>query len=159
MYPTKCDSCHNKDDMTKQFLPIVSTASIWHLHPKYCKLWQDDKLSSKGLSTHDAPHAANHVANVALIPIEGISNSGTTGHFVLPSASVKNHQVSANPIITKTLPDEKKHSTHKCNLDLPWLLHALIRAHVILGLAHSSLIYKSNFVMGDAKWLLTSGIH
>eukprot|EP00970_Alexandrium_tamarense_P017799 scaffold11398_cov137-Alexandrium_tamarense.AAC.1 len=49
-------------------------------------------------------------------------------------------QPAVHPL-TITLPDGQCiHSTHTCNLDIPWLPPAATKAHIVPGLAHTSLI-------------------
>ena len=67
----------------------------------------------------------NHAANLALVPHEGISNSGTRGHVALPSASIKTLQVATN-LIKITLQDGKKiQSTQKCDPGPPIIIAPL----------------------------------
>ena len=74
-----------------------------------------------------------------------ISDSGATGRFLVEDAPVVNKQVAANPI-SITLPNGKTiKSTHTCNLDIPWLPHVMTEAHIVPGLAHSSLIATRKF--------------
>ena len=50
-----------------------------------------------------------------------LSDSGATSHFIVDGAHVTNKQVALNPI-TITLPDGSTlHSTHTCNVNIPWL--------------------------------------
>ena len=75
-----------------------------------------------------------------------ISDSGATGHFVVEGAPVINKQPATNPI-TITLPAGSTiRSTHTCNLDIPWLPHHVTEAHIVPGLAHSSLISTRKFL-------------
>ena len=49
------------------------------------------------------------------------------------------------PIAIK-LPDGNIiYSTHTCNLDIPWIPHAVTEGHIVPGLAHSSLISTGKF--------------
>lgn len=74
-----------------------------------------------------------------------VSDSGATSHFMLEGAPVVNKQIAKHPI-TVTLPDSTKlHSTHTCNLDIPWLPSHITEAHIIPGMTHSSLISTRKF--------------
>ena len=87
------------------------------------------------------------VANVAW----AISDSGATGHFVVEGAPVVNKKTATNPI-TITLPSGSTiRSTHTCNLDIPWLPHQVTEAHIVPGLAHSSLISTRKFCAAGCK--------
>ena len=62
------------------------------------------------------------------------------GHFVVEGAPVINKQPASKPI-TITLPSGSTiRSTHRCNLDIPCLPNHVTKAHLVPGLAHSSLI-------------------
>jgi len=50
-----------------------------------------------------------------------LSDSGASSHFLVDGAHAVNIKVDLNPL-TITLPDGRAlHSTHTCNLDIPWL--------------------------------------
>ena len=69
-----------------------------------------------------------------------VSDSGATCHFLIEGAPVVNKKVADKPIHI-TLPNGKIiKSTHTCNLDIPWMPHQMIEAHIVPGLTHSSLI-------------------
>ena len=56
-----------------------------------------------------------------------------------------------NPI-TITLPSGSTiQSTHTCNLDIPWLPHHVTEAHIVPGLAHSSLVSTRKFCAAGCK--------
>ena len=74
-----------------------------------------------------------------------ISDSGATAHFLIEGAPVVNLERAKFPIAIK-LPDGKIiYSTHTCNLNIPWLPHAVTEGHIFPGLAHSSLISTRKF--------------
>ena len=69
-----------------------------------------------------------------------IADSGATGHFLVPGAPVTNKAEAIDPL-SINLPDgEKLTSTHTCDIDVPALPRGARRAHIVPGLAHSSLI-------------------
>ncbi|KAL7466035.1 hypothetical protein ACHAXS_006328 [Conticribra weissflogii] len=70
----------------------------------------------------------------------GLSDTGATGTFVLPGALVINIRKATNPLCIKLPNGNYIDSMHECNLDIPWLPPALTEAHIVAGLAHSSLI-------------------
>ena len=54
--------------------------------------------------------------------------------------------------IAITLPNGKIiKSTHKCNLDIPWLPEHMTEAHIVPGLAHASLISTGKFCDAGCK--------
>ena len=74
-----------------------------------------------------------------------IFDSGSTGNFRIEGAPVVNKCVAINPV-SVTLPTGKTiMSTHKCNLDIPWLPHKITEAHIVPGLSHSLLILTMTF--------------
>ena len=74
-----------------------------------------------------------------------ISDSGATGHFMVEGAPVINKQ-KANKPIQIMMPDGSKiQSTHTCNLNIPWLPHAITETHIVPGLSHASLISTRKF--------------
>ena len=93
---------------------------------------------------HNACHA--HATPTQIAPEQhAISDTGATSHFMVQGAPVINIQVDTSPI-TITLPDGATlQSTHTCNLDIPWLPATVTAAHIVPGLAHSSLISTRRF--------------
>ena len=80
-----------------------------------------------------------------------ISDSGATAHFILEGAPVVNMKVAEFPLAIK-LPDGAIiYSTHTCNLDIPWLPQEITEAHIVPGLAHSSLISTRKFTEAGCK--------
>ena len=80
-----------------------------------------------------------------------ISDSGATGHFLVEGAPVTNLQVADNAI-SITIPNGKSMtSTYTCNLDIPWLTNHVTEAHIVPGLAHSSLISTRKFCEAGYK--------
>ena len=74
-----------------------------------------------------------------------ISDSGDTAHVLIEGAPVVNLERAKFPISIK-LPDGNIiYSTHTCNLDIPWLPHAVTEGHIVPRLAHSSLISTRKF--------------
>ena len=80
-----------------------------------------------------------------------IADAGATGHFVMAGAPVINVKPTTNPIRI-TLPDGQSiMSTHTCNLNIPWLPVFMTKAHIVPGMAHSSLISIKKFCDGGCK--------
>jgi hypothetical protein len=80
-----------------------------------------------------------------------IADAGATGHFVMHGAPVINVKPTASPIKI-TLPDGQFIlSTHTCNLNIPWLPSFMTEAHIVPGMAHSSLISIKKFCDGGCK--------
>ena len=83
-------------------------------------------------------------ANKATNPIQiskdlGISDAGATGHFLQPGTPAKNIRPKHNPISISQPDGGKLESTHECEIDNPHLPHAARTAHIVPGLAHTSL--------------------
>ena len=80
-----------------------------------------------------------------------ISDSGAAVHFLVEGAPVANLKMAENPI-TIMLPNGRTiQSTHTCNLDIPWLPDTMTEAHIVPGLAHSSLISRRKFCAAGCK--------
>ena len=89
---------------------------------------------------NDAACEAQKRTALHLEPSLAIADSGATAHFILPRVRIRNKQKAIHPL-TITLPDgEVIRSTHTGHLTLPGLPPAATLAHVVPGLAHSSLI-------------------
>ena len=105
--------------------------------------------SSSG-TTNSTPSTANTI-NITLGTTEAIADSGATAHFLLPNVPINNKRHAEHPL-NITLPDgEVIQSTHVGNLNLPGLGDAATLAHVVPGLAHSSLL--------SIKQLCDNGCH
>ena len=70
----------------------------------------------------------------------GISDAGATGHFLHPSTPAKKIRPTDNPISINQPDGGKLESTHECEIDNPKLPQAARAAHILQGLAHTSLI-------------------
>ena len=82
-----------------------------------------------------------------------VADAGATGHFVLPGTPVIDVLPTSNPI-SINLPDGSViKSTHTCRINIPWLPESATRAHIVPGLAHTSLI--SIAVLCDAGCKVT----
>ena len=74
-----------------------------------------------------------------------ISDSEATGHFLVKGAPVVNKKKAINPV-TITLPSGGTiQSTHTYNLNIPWLPHHVMEAHIVPGITHASLILTRKF--------------
>ena len=99
----------------------------------------------------------NKMANMVKLRATGgskhwaIADAGATGHFIMKGSPVTNIRPATHPIKIK-LPDGKCiMSTHTCNLDIPWLPAHMTEAHIVPGMAHSSLISIKKFCEGGCK--------
>ena len=70
----------------------------------------------------------------------GIADAGATGHFLQPGTPAKNIRQTKNPISISQPDGGKFKSTHECEIDNPKLPQAARAAHIVPGLAHTSLI-------------------
>ena len=108
----------------------------------------DDEDTNDEAIKHAIQHKAyyTHATPTYLAPEQhAISDTGATSHFMVQGAPVINIQVDTSPI-TITLPDGATlQSTYTCNLDIPWLPATVTAAHIVPGLAHSSLISTRRF--------------
>ncbi len=126
------------------------------IHPTHVKMptclaaW---KTIVQANNLHATPHATTifDVQRVTRSVKHAISDSGATGHFLVENAPATNICPATNPI-TITLPNGKTiKSTHTCNLDIPWMPSEMTQAHIVPGLAHSSLISTKVFCDAGCK--------
>ena len=85
------------------------------------------------------------LANKATSPIQickdmGIADAGATGHFLQPGAPAINIKRASKPISISQPDGKKLVSTHECETDKPNLPKAARKAHIVPGLAHTSLV-------------------
>ena len=74
-----------------------------------------------------------------------IADAGATGYFVMAGAPVIDIKPTTSSIRI-TLPDGQIIMfTHTCNLNIPWLPAFMTKAHIVPGMAHSSLISIKKF--------------
>ena len=85
----------------------------------------------------------------------GIADSGATGHFLQPGAPAINIKRANNPISTSQPDGKKLVSTHECEIDNPNLPKAARKAHIVPGLAHTSLVLVKMLI--DAGCFVTYG--
>ena len=85
----------------------------------------------------------------------GIEDAGAKGHFLQPGAPSINIRKTNNPISISQPYGGKLESTHECEIDNPKLPQEARKAHIVPGLAHTSLI--SIKMMIDAGCFVTYG--
>ena len=69
-----------------------------------------------------------------------VVDAGATGHFVLPGTPVIDVLPTSRPISINLPNSSVIKSTHTCRINIPWLPERATRAHIVPGLAHTSLI-------------------
>ena len=85
-------------------------------------------------------HTNYTTAQLKIAKNMAVADAGATGHFVLPDTPVTNIKIARHPLKIN-LPDGGcLTSTHTCMLDIPWLPNGAKEAHIVPGLAHTSLI-------------------
>eukprot|EP00804_Cyclotella_cryptica_P025469 CCRYP_011974-RA/>CCRYP_011974-RA protein AED:0.11 eAED:0.08 QI:0/0/0/0.66/0/0.33/3/0/643 len=106
---------------------------------------------STSLGTTDSCSSTINTINITLGTNKAIADSGASAHFLLPNVNISNKRKADHPL-NITLPDGKViQSTHVGNLNLPGLGDSATLAHVLPGLAHSSLL--------SIKQLCDNGCH
>ncbi|KAL7462039.1 hypothetical protein ACHAXS_002437 [Conticribra weissflogii] len=97
------------------------------------------------------PHEANATAATTCNVNWGLADAGATGTFLLPGAPVINIRKAKTPLRI-ILPDGNYiYSTHQCNLNNSGLPPAMTEAHIVPGLAHTSLISIKQLCKHGAK--------
>ena len=69
-----------------------------------------------------------------------IADAGATGHFLQPGTPAKKIRPTNNPISISQTDGGKLESTHECDIDKIQLPQAARAAHIVPGLAHTSLV-------------------
>ena len=87
-----------------------------------------------------APNAIFDVSGIKIAVDMAIADAGATSHFVLPGAPIKNQRVATNPLVINLPDGDVLRSSHVGKLDIPALPHKARVAHIVPGLAHSSLV-------------------
>ena len=81
-----------------------------------------------------------NTSNIKIAVDMAVADSGATGNFILPGTKVSNMKISKKPI-TINLPDVTQlKSTHTCEINVPRIPKEARQAHVVPGMAHTSLI-------------------
>ncbi len=70
----------------------------------------------------------------------GVANAEATGNFLQPGTSVQNLHPTKNPITISQPDGSKLISTHECDIDNPELPPKARAAHIVPGMAHTSLL-------------------
>ena len=94
------------------------------------------------ISNSSAPvETTNKATNQIQISKElGIADAGATVHFLQPGKPAKNIRPTNDPISISQPDGGKLESTHKCDIDNQKLPQAARAAHIVPGLAHTSLV-------------------
>ena len=132
--------CDNKKDNLRRYDNVANTTTTNQERAKLKKILNEAlyaKIKARTQGVRSARWA--------------IADAGATGHFVMAGAPVINVKPTTNPIRI-TLPDGQTiMSTHTCNLNIPWLPDFMTEAHIVPGMAHSSLISIKKFCDGGCK--------
>ena len=78
--------------------------------------------------------------NINIAVDMAVADSGATGHFILPGTTVSNMKISKKPLPINLPDGTRLKSTHTCEIIAPMLPKEAIQAHVVPGMAHTSLI-------------------
>eukprot|EP00804_Cyclotella_cryptica_P000273 CCRYP_010218-RA/>CCRYP_010218-RA protein AED:0.29 eAED:-0.05 QI:0/0/0/0.5/1/1/2/0/769 len=101
--------------------------------------------TDEDISCEDTPNTIHQLGHAHPSKEFAILDSGATAHFIVQGTNVLHQQPATNPLRIK-LPDGNFiTSTHTCNLNIPWLPMSMTEAHIVPGLAHSSLVATKKF--------------
>eukprot|EP00804_Cyclotella_cryptica_P023697 CCRYP_019320-RA/>CCRYP_019320-RA protein AED:0.37 eAED:0.35 QI:0/0/0/1/1/1/6/0/1607 len=101
--------------------------------------------TDEDISCEDTPNIIDQLGPAHPSTEFAILDSGATAHFIVQGTDVLNQKPATNPLRIK-LPDGNFiTSTHTCNLNIPWLPMSMTEAHIVPGLAHSSLVATKKF--------------
>ena len=116
---------------------------------------EDDKTVAASNKTKHKELANKETSPIQICKDMGITDAGATGHFLQPGAPAINIKRASNPI-SIIQPDGKELvSTHDCEIDDPNLPKAAQKAHLVPGLAHTSLVSVKMLI--DAGCFVTYG--
>ena len=101
---------------------------------------EDDKNVAASNKTGNKELAYKSTSPIQICKDMGIADAGATGHFLHPGAPAINIKRAKNPISISQPDGRKLVSTHECEIDNPNLPKAARKAHIIPGLAHTSLV-------------------
>ena len=87
-----------------------------------------------------ATHTNYTTAQLNIVKNMAVADAGATGHFVLPGTPVTNIKIARHPLKINLPDGDYLASTHTCMMDIPWLPNEAKEAHIVPGLAHTSLI-------------------
>ena len=107
--------------------------------PTRNKAWQQ---TITNLKLKESKHAETmfNASTIKIAVDDAIADAGATGHFVVPGAPVLDIKPATKPLIINLPDGETIRSTHTCRLNLPWLPEEATEAHIVPGLAHTSLM-------------------
>eukprot|EP00804_Cyclotella_cryptica_P020661 CCRYP_003457-RA/>CCRYP_003457-RA protein AED:0.44 eAED:0.32 QI:0/0/0/0.5/1/1/2/0/441 len=110
-----------------------------------CATAATDPSTDDEISSDEKSHNIHQLGQTQTPGEFAILDSGATAHFIIQGTSVLNQKPTAHPLQIK-LPDGSFiKSTHTCNLNIPWLPESMTEAHIVPGLAHSSLVATKTF--------------
>ena len=145
---TYYDMENDDDDITvvtsncePKIRPTQTAASIFATtkHSSPADAWQQ-MLHAHEAQHGEMPQAMLKAGGIKIAIDMAVADAGATSHFVLPGAPVTNITPTDSPLVI-TLPDgQTLQSTHTCELSAPWLPVRARKAHIVPGLAHTSLV-------------------
>ena len=81
-----------------------------------------------------------NISSIKIAVDQAIADAGATCHFMIPGAPVIDIKPATKPLIINLPDGETIQSTYTCKLNIPWLPEEATRAHIVPGLAHTSLV-------------------
>ena len=101
--------------------------------------WKKTVLADNLRDLHNTATCFN-TGRIKITVDMAVADAGATGHFVLPGTPVVDVLPTSNPISIHLPDGGVMKSTHTCRINIPWLLERETIAHIVSGLAHTSLI-------------------
>ena len=140
------DDCNEETVVTSNVSHGNEKAHHVAATPPHQPMWRKSQAWTKLLKAENITLDDSHSNRYITRAVEwAVSDLGATSHFIMEGAPVVNKRVALNPITVKLPDGTKLRSTHTCNLDIPWLPNHITEAHIIPGMAHSSLISTRKF--------------
>ena len=81
-----------------------------------------------------------NTSHINIVIYQEIPDAGATGNFVPPETPVKKIKLYTNPLIINLPYGYQIKSTHTCQLEISCIAVEEKEAHIVPGLAHTSLV-------------------
>ena len=108
-------------------------------------------LHAHGSQHAEMPQAMLKAGGIKMFIDMVVADAGATSHFILPGAPVTNITPTDSPLVI-TLPDGQiLQFTHMCKLDAPCLPLQAHKAHIVPGLANTSLVSIKTLCEAECK--------
>ena len=136
----KTTDIETREDVNTPRIPITHENRVHApIFPTRQKAWAK-KVELESLKDDINAETMFNTSSIKIAVDQAIADAGATGHFMIPGAPVIDVRPATKPLIINLPDGETIQSTHTCKLNIPWLPEEATRAHIVPGLAHTSLV-------------------